>query len=132
MESDKIVLSGMVFYGYHGVSPEERTLGQRFIVDLEVEADTRKAGASDDISDAINYAAVYQAVKEVVEGPPKRLLEAVAEEVAQRVLSGFDGTAVRVRVTKPSPPIPGAVMDGASVEVYRRRSSGQGISRKYP
>ena len=121
METDRIILSGMVFYGYHGVSPEERTLGQRFVVDLEVEADTRQAGASDDIFDAINYAEVYQAVKEVVEGPPKRLLEAVAEEVAQRVLSGFDGTAVRVRVTKPSPPIPGAVMSGMSVEVYRRR-----------
>ena len=120
---DRIVLSGMVFYGYHGVSSEERTLGQRFIVDLEVEADTRRAGASDDISDAIDYSAVYQVVRDVVEGPPKQLLEAVAEEVARRVLSGFDGTAVRVRVTKPSPPIPGAVMSGMSVEVYRRRSA---------
>ena len=120
---DRIILSGMVFYGYHGVSTEERTQGQRFIVDLEVEADTRRAGTSDDISDAINYAAVHQAVKEVVEGPPKRLLEAVAEEVAQRVLSLFSGDAVRVRVTKPSPPIPGAVMNGMSVEVYRRRST---------
>ena len=121
METDRIVLSGMVFYGYHGVSPEERTLGQRFIVDLEAEADLSTAGASDDVANAIDYAAVYQVVKEVVEGPPKRLLEAVAEEVAQRVLSNFARPAVRVRVTKPSPPIPGAVMSGASVEVYRRR-----------
>lgn len=121
MESDKIVLSGMVFYGYHGVSPEERTMGQRFVVDLEVEADLRPAGISDDLTDAINYAEAYQAVKEIVEGTPKNLLEAVAEDVAQRVLSGFDVTTVRVRLTKPSPPIPGAVMSGASVEIIRRR-----------
>jgi dihydroneopterin aldolase len=121
MESDKIVLSGMVFYGYHGVLPEEKTLGQRFVVDLEVEADLHTAGISDTLSDAINYAEAYQTVKEIMEGPPKNLLESVAENVAQRVLSRFAITAVRVRVTKPSPPIPGAVMSGATIEVYRKR-----------
>lgn len=121
MQSDKIVLSGMVFYGYHGVAPEERTLGQRFMVDLEMETDLRPAGASDDLNDAINYAEAYQAVKDVVEGEPKNLLEAVVEDIAQRVLAGFSVTSVLVRLTKPSPPIPGAVMNGASVEITRRR-----------
>ena len=121
MESDKIILSGMVFYGYHGVSSEERTLGQRFVVDMEMEADLRPAGVSDDLTDAINSAEAHQLVKEIVEGTPKNLLEAVVEEVAQRVLSGFAVTSVKVRLTKPSPPIPGAVMNGASVEIIRRR-----------
>ena len=60
-------------------------------------------------------------MKEIVEGTPKNLLEAVVEEVAQRVLSGFAVTSVKVRLTKPSPPIPGGVMNGASVEIIRRR-----------
>ena len=120
MQSDKITLSGMVFYGYHGVAPEERTLGQRFMVDLEMEADLRPAGTSDDLNDAINYAQAHQLVKNVVEGEPKNLLEAVAEEVARRVLASLAVTAVLVRLTKPSPPIPGAVMSGASVEIIRK------------
>ena len=74
MESDKIILSGMVFYGYHGVSSEERTLGQRFVVDMEMEADLRPAGVRDDLTDAINYAEAHQLVKEIVEGTPKNLL----------------------------------------------------------
>jgi len=121
MESDKIILSGMVFYGYHGVSQEERTLGQRFVVDLEMEADLHTAGVSDDLNDAINYAEAYRVVKVVVEGEPKNLLEAVAEGIAQKVLVGFEVTLVKVRLTKPSPPIPGAVMTGASVEIIRRQ-----------
>ena len=86
-----------------------------------MEAYLRPAGISDDLADAINYAEAYQVVKEIVEGASKNLLEAVAEDVAQRVLSEFNVPSVRVRVTKPSPPIQGAVMSGATVEVYRRR-----------
>ena len=121
MQSDKITLSGMIFYGYHGVSHQERTLGQQFVVDLEMEANLGPAGTSDDLSDAINYADAYQIVKNVVEGEPKNLLEAVAELIALQILSNFDLTTVSVRLTKPSPPIPGAVISGASVEINRSR-----------
>ena len=48
MADDRIVLEGMVFYGYHGVSPAEQELGQRFVVDLEAHRDLRAAGLSDD------------------------------------------------------------------------------------
>ena len=121
MRSDKIILSGMIFYGYHGVSHQERTLGQRFVIDLEMEANLGPAGTSDDLSDAINYADAYQIVKNIVEGEPKNLMEAVAEVIALQILSSFDLTAVCVRLTKPSPPIPGGVISGASVEINRSR-----------
>lgn len=120
MADDKIILTGMVFYGHHGVTDEEQRLGQRFIVDIELEADTRSAGLRDDITQAVNYAAVFAAARDVVEGAPRRLIEAVAEGVAGRVLQEQPVRGVRVRVTKPSPPIPGAVLSGAAVEVYRR------------
>ncbi|MDP3766599.1 MAG: dihydroneopterin aldolase, partial [Dehalococcoidia bacterium] len=45
--ADRIVLAGMRFFGYHGALPEERTRGQEFVVDVEVEADLREAGKSD-------------------------------------------------------------------------------------
>jgi len=121
LPSDRIRLAGMVFYGYHGVSPEERSLGQRFVVDLDVEADLRPAGISDELSDTVSYTLLFNAVRAVVEGSPRKLLESVAEAAAGAVLDEFPVTAVRVRVTKPAPPIKGAVLDAASVEVYRRR-----------
>jgi dihydroneopterin aldolase len=116
-------MEGMSFYAYHGVNPEERELGQRFVVDLTVEADLSVPGRSDELSDTVDYSEVYRAVKAVVEGEPYNLLEAVAEAVARRVLTSFPVTAVRARVTKPSPPIRNAVLDGVSVEVYRVRQS---------
>ena len=122
---DSITLEGMTFHAYHGVNPEERELGQMFVVDLTVEADLSGAGRSDKLSDTVNYSEIYRTVKAVVEGETYNLLEAVAEAVAQRVLASLRATgpvmAVRVRVTKPSPPIKGAVLDGVSVEVYRER-----------
>ncbi len=47
---DKISLNRMTFYGYHGVIPEERTLGQRFIVDVDLLLDLKSAGRSDDLA----------------------------------------------------------------------------------
>ena len=45
---DEILLEGVQFYAYHGVNPEERALGQRFLVDVAAAVDLRRAGASDD------------------------------------------------------------------------------------
>ena len=118
---DKILLTGMAFYGYHGVRPEEKELGQRFVVDLELELDLSAPGSSDDLRDTVDYSRVYRAVKEVVEGPSRDLLESLAEETARVTLSSFPVEGVRVRVTKPHVSIRGALLDGAGVEIYRRR-----------
>jgi dihydroneopterin aldolase len=118
---DKIQLEGMVFYGYHGVAPEEQTLGQRFVVDVEAERGLRAAGVSDDPGDTVDYSLIYQAVKQVVEGPSRKLLENIAEEIAGLVLKSFDVEAVRVKVRKPEVPIKGSVLAHASIEIYRRK-----------
>ncbi len=119
LSGDKIRLDGMVFYGYHGVSPAERELGQRFVVDLEVERDLSAAAASDDPKDTADYSRMYETVREVVEGPGRKLLEGVAEEVARRILNEFNVDSVRVRVKKPHVPMRGAVLDHAAVEIFR-------------
>ena len=59
-------LEGLKFYGYHGVHDAEQQLGQRFIVDLEMELDLRRAGLSDDPSDTVNYSLVYQEIKSII------------------------------------------------------------------
>ena len=122
MGQDRILLEGMVFYGFHGVNLAERETGQRFLVDLDVTRDLRPAGLSDDIEDTVSYAHLYRLVKEVVEGPPRNLLETLAETIAQRVLDEHDVEAVRVTVRKPEAPIKGSVLAGAGVEVFREKA----------
>ena len=121
---DKIQLEGMVFYGFHGVSAAEQEMGQRFVVDLEVQRDLRTAGLSDDLQDTVSYTPMYRLVKEVMEGPSHKLLESLAETIAQRVLDSFDVDAVRVKVKKPEVPIKGSVLSHASVEIFRQRGAG--------
>ena len=120
-QPDRIVLEGMRFYGFHGVNPEERVLGQEYLVDITVEMDLAPAGQSDRLEVTISYAHIYRAVRDVMEGEPRNLLEAAAQSVADRVLADFPVAAVGVRVKKPHPPIRGSVIENATVEIFRRR-----------
>ena len=119
---DRIILEGMEFYGFHGANPEERALGQSYVVDLEVELDLRNPGGSDRLVDTVSYSHLYRTVKLVMEGESKNLLEATAQSIADRVLTEFPVKGVRVRVKKPRPPIRGSVIDNAAVEIYRCRA----------
>ena len=119
--SDRIILEGMQFYGYHGRNEEERALGQPFEVDLEAELDLAAAGASDDIDDSVSYTDLYRVAKRHMEGPGRNLVEAVAESIASEILGKYGVESVRVRVMKVRPPIKGGVLAGAGVEVVRRR-----------
>ena len=116
---DTVFLQGLTFFGYHGVRPEERTTGQRFQVDVEVTADVRRAGSTDDLNDTVNYAQVFRTVREIMEGEPRNLMETLAEAIAGRVLAEHPAQAVRVRISKLGPPLRGAPTGQAGVEVYR-------------
>ena len=118
---DRIILEGMQFYGYHGVNPEERTLGQAYVVDLAVELDLSPAGKSDQLEDTVSYPRLYRLVQSVVEGQSKNLLEATAHDIASNVLDQFRVDAVRVKVKKPRPPVRGSVIEYAAVDIYRSR-----------
>lgn len=119
MAEDRIHLKGMVFYGHHGVTPEEQALGQRIEVDLEVEADLETAALDDDPEQTIDYGELYRITREVVEGDPVRLLETIAQRVADRIQDEYDVGAVWVKVMKPGAPIDGSVLGYAAVEVLR-------------
>jgi len=116
---DTIFLEGMQFYGYHGVNPEERSLGQRFLVDVELSTTLRAAGLSDHLDDTINYSAVYKRVRALVEGPPHALIEAVAEEIAGILLTEFPVASVIVTVRKPEVALRGAMLGAAGVRIIR-------------
>jgi len=117
---DAIHLRGLEFFAYHGVLAEEKALGQRFIIDLDLFLSLARAGVSDCVEDTVNYAEVYAAVRDCVLNKPANLLEHLAEQIASAVLEGFDCQAVRVEVHKPQAPIP-AVFADVSVEIWRER-----------
>lgn len=122
---DRIRLNEMVFYGYHGVRPEERALGQRFVVSVELCLDLKEAGLTDDLSRTVNYSEVFAAAREVVTGPPCMLIETVAERIAARLLAEHEAvTAVAVNVKKPAAPIAEAVLGSVEVSIERRRADG--------
>ena len=109
----------MTFYGFHGVNPAEKELGQRFVVDMDIFTDLTKAGQTDDLGDTVDYSEVYRAVKDIVEGPSRNLLESVAAAIAERILAAHDIEAVRVRVRKPEVPMKGSILTHAAVEIFR-------------
>ena len=120
---DEILLEGMLFYGYHGVNPEEQALGQRFIVDVAVAADLRDAGRSDDVSQTISYSEVFRLVRPLVEQQRYDLLEALAEAIAAAILTGFArASGVTVTVRKPGVAIKGSILDAAGVRIRRQRT----------
>lgn len=119
---DKIFFHEMQFYGYHGVFPEENKLGQRFTVDLELGMDLHPAAASDDLNKTVDYQAVYNTVRNIVEGEPVKLVETLAERVVARLFATFPIEDIRIRVTKPDPPIPGHYC-AVGVEMRRKRSA---------
>ena len=119
---DQIFLEGMTFYGYHGVNPEERILGQRFTVDVALTVDLRRAGSSDDLHDTVSYSDLYKRVRQIVEGEPRNLIETVAETIAASVLASYAAVShVSVTVRKPAAPLKGAVLDAAGVRIVRGR-----------
>lgn len=117
---DYIHLNEMEFYGYHGALPEETKLGQRFRVTVSLATNLELAGKTDDLEKTVNYAEVYELCKEIVEGAPKKLIEAVAEKVAGELINRYSNkvTGVRVVLIKPDPPIAGHYAS-VSVDITR-------------
>ena len=122
--TDRIVLANMRFQGRHGVYEHERLNPQPFEVDVEILMPLRPAGVDDDLDQTIDYGKVYEAVRQIVEQRSFLLLEALAETIAQDVLTGFDVPEVGVRVRKPKVQLSGP-LDYAGVEIWRQRSSAE-------
>jgi dihydroneopterin aldolase len=120
---DKIYLNGMVFYGYHGVFPEETKLGQRFYADVVLHTSLQAAGRTDELERTTNYGEVYQDIARIMTGEPVKLIETLAERIAAAIFARYPLIeAAQVRITKPSAPIPGE-LQSAAIEIFRRRES---------
>jgi 7,8-dihydroneopterin aldolase/epimerase/oxygenase len=117
--ADRIELRGLTVRGHHGVFDHERRDGQDFVVDITVWIDLDRAAASDDLADTIDYGELAKRAADIVGGPPKRLIEAVAGQIAEDVMRDARVHAVEVVLHKPDAPIP---LTFADVAVVARRS----------
>jgi dihydroneopterin aldolase len=118
MAKDKLILSGMQFFGRHGVFAEEKAMGQKFIIDVELNLDLKKAGESDDITHTPNYADIYAIVKGITTRMIFNLIEALAETIAKEILAVHKVKQVTVRIRKPHAPISG-IFDFMGCEIVR-------------
>ena len=119
--TDRIVLAGMAFVASHGVPDWEKVEEQRFEVDLELVLDVQPAGLDDDLAKTVDYGAVYQVAKQVVESTTFNLIEALAEAIAHEVLGDHPAVSeVVVRVRKPDVKL-GGPLAYAGVEIRRIR-----------
>lgn len=106
----RVVLQGLEFHAHHGVFATEGVLGARFVVDAELHYPF--AGLADDLDEAVNYAAVYAAIREEVTGKTYQLIEVLADRIADRLLADFPRLEhVLVRVHKPFAPLDGIFRD---------------------
>lgn len=114
--SSKIYLRNVCFHAFHGVLPQERIVGNDYLVNLVLDYDFSSALKTDDLQGTLNYAEVYQKVKEEM-AVPSKLLEHVAGRIAHRLFSDFpEIQKLQLSITKVNPPM-GADSDGAGVEV---------------
>lgn len=116
---DCIRLTGIDVYAFHGALAAERELGQRFVIDVDLWADIRKAAATDHMADALDYVEVHTRIVELAGSQSFHLLEALADRIATMLLTEFPLDAVLVTVHKPNPPIRN-FMGSVSVTVDRR------------
>ncbi|MGI6047586.1 MAG: dihydroneopterin aldolase [Petrimonas sp.] len=104
-----ILLKNMHFYAYHGVLPQERIVGNNFVVNVEFTADVSKSFETDNVEDTINYAEIYDLVK-VEMAIPSQLIEHVAGRIFSKIKKSFPQIiTLEVRLAKLNPPVSGEV-----------------------
>jgi len=110
-----IELKKMIFHSYHGMTDQERIVGNNYRIDIKVFLDLSKAIASDKIEDTLNYADIFGLVKEEMT-IPSHLLEHVAGRIVQTIKQKYPGISkVTIRLAKIKPPIAGEIQEAAVV-----------------
>ncbi len=112
-----IRLKNCSFYANHGVFDEEKALGQRFHVDVELRVNALQGLENDDIGSTIDYGTVFALIEQIVSGQRRFLIESLALDIAKALCRRFDQVeAANVAIRKPNVPIRG-VLDHVEVEV---------------
>lgn len=115
---DKVLIEGLTVLTTIGVYEWEKTIKQKLILDLEMSWDNKPAGESDDVSLCLDYFLVSQSITSFIQSTQFKLIECVAERVAQLVIQKFSVQWLKVKVSKPS-----AIANASNVAVVIERSA---------
>lgn len=116
----KIIIEEMEFYAFHGHYKEEQIVGNRFLVDLEIETDLEPAADSDQLEDAVNYQQAYILIKQEMRRKKSNLLENIAKRILDALFREMEGIQkATVHMRKMNPPMGGPIR---SVGVSMSRS----------
>lgn len=114
----KILIEQMEFYAFHGHYKEEQIVGNRFLLDLEIETDMTEAAATDQLEHAVNYQQAYKIVKQEMKKKSK-LLENIASRILDALYREMDGIIeAKITIRKMNPPMGGQIK---SVNVTMKR-----------
>jgi 7,8-dihydroneopterin aldolase/epimerase/oxygenase len=113
-----IEITGLSLYTRHGVSEAERELGQRLLFDVSFELEECDATVTDRLEDTVDYAAVCEQVALAAQERSYSTLERLCTAVAERLADRYGAESLRVKATKPEPPVPLPVEE-VSVEVLK-------------
>jgi dihydroneopterin aldolase len=106
----KIVIEEMEFYAFHGHYQEEQIVGNRFLVDLEMEADLTEPADSDNLNDAVNYQQAYQIIKNEMRRTKSNLLENIGKRILDALYAEMEGIEkATIRIRKLNPPMGGPI-----------------------
>ena len=106
----KIIIEEMEFYAFHGHYQEEQIVGNRFLVDLEMEADLTDAADSDNLKDAVNYQQAYQIIKNEMRRTKSNLLENIGKRILDALYAEMEGIEkATIRIRKLNPPMGGPI-----------------------
>lgn len=112
-----IYLKNVRLHAYHGVLEQERVVGNDYLVNVDIAYDFEQAMNTDELSDTINYAEVYEWVRKEMNVPSK-LLEHVVQRIGKRLIQTYPAIhEIDLSLTKVNPPF-GADCDGAGVAVH--------------
>jgi len=113
-----ISVEGIELRGRCGVTREERAVGQILVVDVCLEPVACPGAQSDDLSGTVDYGWIVEVVRGIVDGREFKLLEHLAEVIADALWQGLDLALLEVAVTKPAPPV-AIPITAARVEIVR-------------
>ena len=106
----KIIIEEMEFYAFHGHYQEEQIVGNRFLVDLELETNLATPAESDKLDDAVNYQQAYLLIKNEMRRKKSNLLENIAKRILDALYEEMTGIEkVTLRIRKMHPPMGGTI-----------------------
>lgn len=113
----------MEFFAFHGHYDEEKLAGNKFLLDLVMWTDTKRAEKSDNLSDALNYQVAYAIVKEILLNTKSNLIENIAGNILDSIFEEFDMLKkAKVYIKKINPPMGGQIAS-VGIEIKRKRKT---------